>query len=133
MRESIGGTMLMMIVFGFLAVYIGFMAVIINYARAYRTKNSMISYIERNEGVNGIDSAFPGLFAGSSKSEICSVDNGDTVYFRVKVPVRFDLPFSFGGIGGDGNGPVFWVSGETSVIKVPDGKNVVGSTLACTS
>ena len=50
MREAIGGTMLMQIVLVFLIVYIFFMAVVINYGRVFRAKNTLITYIEAEEG-----------------------------------------------------------------------------------
>lgn len=51
MRESIGGTMLFWIVLFLFSIFIIFIAFIIKYARVYKIKNSMINYIERNEGV----------------------------------------------------------------------------------
>ena len=51
MRESIGGTMLFWIVLFFMSIFISFMAFVINYARVYKIKNSMINYLERQEGV----------------------------------------------------------------------------------
>ena len=51
MRDSIGGTVLFWIVLILLSVFIVFIALIIKYARVYKTKNSVVSYIERNEGV----------------------------------------------------------------------------------
>ena len=51
MRESIGGTMLFWIVLFFFSIFIVFIAFIIKYARVYKIKNTMINYIERNEGV----------------------------------------------------------------------------------
>ncbi len=51
MRESIGGTMLFWIVLFFMSIFIAFMAFVINYARVFKIKNSMINYIERREGV----------------------------------------------------------------------------------
>lgn len=50
MRESVGGTLLLQIVLVFLTVYIGFMAIVINYGRVFRYKNAIINAIEQNEG-----------------------------------------------------------------------------------
>lgn len=55
MRESIGGTMLFWIVLFFLSVFIAFMASVIKYARIVKIKNSMINYIERQEGIKTKD------------------------------------------------------------------------------
>lgn len=50
MRDSIGGTMLFWIVLFLFSIFVIFIAFIIKYARVYKTKNSMVNYIERNEG-----------------------------------------------------------------------------------
>ena len=50
MRESVGGLMLLKIVIIFLVVYIGFMAIVINYGKYFRFKNAIINRIEQNEG-----------------------------------------------------------------------------------
>lgn len=50
MRESVGGTLLLQIVLIFLTVYIGFMAIVINYGKVFRYKNAIINNIEQNEG-----------------------------------------------------------------------------------
>lgn len=51
MRESIGGTLLFWIVLILLSVFIVFIAFVIKYAHVYKAKNSIVNYIERNEGV----------------------------------------------------------------------------------
>ena len=53
MRETIGGTMLFWIVMFFMSIFIAFLASVIKYARVYKMKNSIINYIERQEGVSG--------------------------------------------------------------------------------
>ena len=52
MRDSIGGTMLFWIVLFLFSIFIIFIAFIIKYARVYKIKNSMVNYIERNEGID---------------------------------------------------------------------------------
>ena len=56
MRDAIGGTMLFWIVLFFMALFISFMAVVIQYARVYKIKNSTIEALERNEGLCNEDS-----------------------------------------------------------------------------
>lgn len=51
MKEGIGGTFMIYVLLIFLAVYITFLAVAFNYARAFRVKNKVIDYIEQNEGI----------------------------------------------------------------------------------
>ena len=50
MREAVGGSMLFYIILGFLAVYIVFMGVIINYAATYRASNYVLTRLEQTEG-----------------------------------------------------------------------------------
>ena len=50
MREAIGGSVLFYIILGFLAVYIVFIGIIMNYAATYRASNFVITSIEQTEG-----------------------------------------------------------------------------------
>lgn len=52
MRDAVGGTFMMYVLLVFLAVYITFVAVAFNYARAFRVKNKVIDIIEQNEGID---------------------------------------------------------------------------------
>lgn len=51
MKEGIGGTFMIYVLLVFLAVYITFVAVAFNYARAFKVKNKVIDIIEQNEGI----------------------------------------------------------------------------------
>lgn len=51
MRDGFGGAFMIKILLVFLAVYIIFIAVAFNYARAFRVKNKLIDIIEQNEGI----------------------------------------------------------------------------------
>lgn len=55
MRESVGGTFMIYLFLIFLAIYITFVAVAFNYARAFRVKNKVIDIIEQNEGMEDTD------------------------------------------------------------------------------
>mgnify|MGYP003291539023 CR=1 FL=1 len=55
MKEGIGGTFMIYVFLVFLAVYITFLAVAFNYARAFRVKNKVIDIIEQNEGMDFTD------------------------------------------------------------------------------
>ena len=46
MKEGIGGTFMIYVFLVFLAVYITFLAVAFNYARAFRVKNKVIDIID---------------------------------------------------------------------------------------
>lgn len=99
MREAVGGTMLMYIVFGFLLIYIFFMAVVINYGRVFRTKNALVSYIEVEEGFKtGIKDS---LIAKARNEQgyydeiyACYVYDAtrDITYFTIELEIKFQLP-----------------------------------------
>ena len=52
MRDAFGGTFMIKLMLIFLAIYIAFVAVALNYAKAFRVKNSIINIIEQNEGIS---------------------------------------------------------------------------------
>lgn len=52
MRDAVGGTFMINVLLVFLAVYIAFIAVALNYAKAFRVKNRIIDIIEQNEGIS---------------------------------------------------------------------------------
>ncbi len=50
MREAVGGSILFYIILGFIGVFIVFIAIVLNYASAYRTNNYVVNMIEQYEG-----------------------------------------------------------------------------------
>lgn len=54
MRDAFGGVFTIRLLLIFLVIYVCFMAVALNYAKAFRTKNGIIDYIERYEGYTDI-------------------------------------------------------------------------------
>ena len=60
MREAIGGSFMVKLMMLFLVIYILFLAMALNYAKAFKAKNAIIDFIEHNEGnksyvINNID------------------------------------------------------------------------------
>lgn len=53
MRESFGGAFMINLVLVFIVIYISFMAVAINYAKAFRVKNNVINILEQNQYSGG--------------------------------------------------------------------------------
>ena len=139
MKESIGGAWLFQIAIVFILLFAGYLALSVNYSRAFKVKNEIISIIERNEGAttktqdeitkylskvnhtimgpcDTADKEFP-FSAGNNYSKgvyclkmIC--DNTATIpraYYKVKVFFRFDLPIL-------GDLATFKVVGETKMI-----------------
>ena len=50
MRDAFGGAFSIKLKLIFLMLYISFMCVVINYARAFRVKNEIINIVEQNQG-----------------------------------------------------------------------------------
>lgn len=51
MRESIGGAWLVGIVMVFIVLFTSYLALTVNYSKAFKVKNEIISLIEENEGL----------------------------------------------------------------------------------
>ena len=49
MRESFGGAFMIKLVLVFIVIYVSFMAVAINYAKAFRVKNQVINILEQSQ------------------------------------------------------------------------------------
>ena len=52
MREAIGGTWMMGIVVFFIVLFSGYLAISVNYSKAFKVKNGIIGIIEKNKGHN---------------------------------------------------------------------------------
>ena len=101
MREAIGGSILFYIILGFLGVFVVFIALIMNYASAYRTSNYVVNMIEQTEG------EIP--FRGDGKNELGIVDylkrngynnklsitcndNSNGAVYHVRTYINFEIP-----------------------------------------
>ncbi len=51
MREAIGGTWIMQLVIVFMLLFVAFLALALNYSKAFQVKNDILSMIEKKEGV----------------------------------------------------------------------------------
>lgn len=97
----------------FLTVYIAFMAIVINYGKVFRIKNSIINYIEQQEGVSDCTSARAVVveklgYLNNYKLEGYETDKG--MIYKVTVYIVFKLPL----VSFDVSIPV---SGETRLIE----------------
>lgn len=50
MRDAFGGAFLIKLMIIFFAIYISFIAIALSYAKAFRVKDTIVNYIEENEG-----------------------------------------------------------------------------------
>lgn len=55
MRQSIGATWILQLVIVFMLIFVGFLALTINYTKAFKVKNEVVSIIEKYEGVSSGD------------------------------------------------------------------------------
>ena len=137
MREAIGGSWIFTIVIVFIVLFSGYLAVSVNYSKAFKVKNSIITIIEHNEGLNSsaqseiesyLSSAGYFVYSSCSSDEkgyspnnmntgykycISKRESGENnlkkTYYRVRVFFRLDLPV-IGGLF------VFPVTGETKAV-----------------
>lgn len=73
MREAFGGTFMIKLMLIFLTIYIAFIAVALNYAKAFRVKNKIIDIIEQNEGISSYDDVSDKSVIGSINTYLNSV------------------------------------------------------------
>jgi len=138
MREAIGGTWIFTIVIVFIVLFSGYLAISVNYSKAFNVKDKIVTIIEQNEGLNNnaqteIDNYLSGVgyhVYGTCNSEekgigkstngnrykycVSKRTSGDSstlkkTYYKVKVFFRLDLPIL-------GNIFTFPVSGETKAV-----------------
>lgn len=74
MRESIGGAFQFNLVLIFLGIYIAVLAFAVVYARAFNTKNHVITLIEQYEGYDGASSAIENYMTSRSRDVVTGVD-----------------------------------------------------------
>lgn len=81
MRESIGGTWLLGFVVAFIVIFSAYLAVSINYTKAFKVKNQIINLIEENEGfsksIGDVSSKTDSQLKSSSQTE-------DKIYYYLK-------------------------------------------------
>lgn len=51
MRQAIGSTWLMQLVIIFMLIFVAFLALSINYTKAFKTKNELVNMLEEREGI----------------------------------------------------------------------------------
>lgn len=77
MKEAIGGAMTIQIIIVFLLIINAYLAFNVNYTKAFRVKNEIISIIEKNEGLTGAD-------ISSSSGAISGCQPGDNACSQIQ-------------------------------------------------
>lgn len=96
MREAVGGTWLLYFFFIFIFVYVAFIAVIMNYASAYRTNNYIVSTVENLEGNvdwNTIKLDVKNKYSYTDNIGYCCKKNSLAgVVYQVQTYINFEIP-----------------------------------------
>lgn len=83
MRESIGGTWIFSLVIVFIVLFTGYLAISVNYSRAFKVKNGIINIIEKNEGHDSdTENEITTYLNGSSYFVFGSCASNETGYGR---------------------------------------------------
>jgi len=112
MREAVGGSILFYIILVFLALYIVFIGIIINYAATYRASNYVLTQLEQTDGTvkygskneqacdsanrnNNNCSLYSALKALNyhNNLEVCYIQNAKGIVFKIRTSVDFQIPF----------------------------------------
>lgn len=135
MKEAIGSSLLFKLVFAFIVIYMGLLAVGINYAITFRHKNQIVSLLEQYEGYEGAKAHISeyisktGYYGGKYRTKISGsnanaqsclndtnlgyciseIKTSRGSYYKVTTIMKFNFPII---------GDMFQskVTGETSVI-----------------
>ena len=100
MREAVGGSILFYIILGFLAIFIVFIALIMNYAACYRASNYVLTMLERTEGQvskSELEEALRERSYYNTLTVCCheytnSSDNKTGSVYKIETQVNFDIP-----------------------------------------
>jgi len=96
MREAVGGTWLLYAFLVFIFVYVAFIAVIMNYASAYRTNNYIVSTVENMEGNVEWDSVKSNIRAkygyNGDIGFCCKQSAADSVVYQIQTYITFNVP-----------------------------------------
>ena len=80
MRDAFGGVFMIRLFLVFIFIYVAFAAVSLNYAKAFRIKNSIISLIEENEIINlrelNSNEKLNSILEDANYSKTCNKGNG---------------------------------------------------------
>lgn len=97
MRDAVGGTWLLYFFLIFIFIYVSFMAVVMNYASAYRANNYIISKFEEHEGEPPLETIAEDIrryYDYIGDIEYCCSKNSATkgVVYRVQTAISFEIP-----------------------------------------
>ena len=103
MKDAVGSSVLFYVILIFLAIFIIFIAFLMQYATAYRASNYVVTMLERSEGQvsigNKTDKAEDTTLYGALKARLYNGDltvvcnqNKNGAVFKVTTSIKFNLP-----------------------------------------
>lgn len=97
MRDAFGGVFMFNLLLVFIFIYVAFAAVSLNYAKAFKLKNSIISFIEENEIIDYKDinsnDEFNAIIENANYKHKCP--NGEGIK---KAPEGYDIGYCYNGV-----------------------------------
>ncbi len=115
MREATGGALLIKIVLIFIAIYISFLAVSINYSQAFKVKNKLITIVEVNEGwapgstADNEIKTYLRQVGYTQSYTVLKVPTDRGPYYKVTTYIAFNFPVT-------GTRFTFPITGETKIM-----------------
>lgn len=83
MRQTIGGTWLLQLMILFILLFVGFIILTLNYSKTIKTKNEVISMVEKYEGLNEQSISLVNnylLSSGYSVTGVCTSEDKKGIY-----------------------------------------------------
>ena len=93
MREAIGGAWIIGIVMGFIVIFSGYLAISVNYTKAFKVKNRIINIIEESEGFTESVEASSWNINNIRKKKLLETEDKVVLYLD-SIGYRYTLPES---------------------------------------
>ena len=84
MRDAFGGAFMIKLMLVFLVLYVCFIAIALNYAKAFKAKNGIIDYLERYEGYNTATETLINLYLDSINYNVPITVNSGGSYINTE-------------------------------------------------
>lgn len=93
MRDAFGGAFMIKLMLIFLVIYVCFIAIALNYAKAFKAKNGIIDYIERYEGFNNTSETLINTYLVNMKYYVASQSGQTAQYSKQTGATCYDLGY----------------------------------------
>ena len=93
MRDAFGGAFMVKLMLVFLVIYVCFIAIALNYAKAFKAKNGIIDYIERYEGFNTTSESLINAYLTNMKYYVPAQSGRNASYAKQTGATCYDLGY----------------------------------------